>query len=244
MFQAPWGGSGFSLREVQRTEAGVVLKLAPSDRKQPTTQLIYQRQGESGGQWLRDDKPLELHPMEQLDRWRVRRVCIGSPFFENTSEQEYVNALLAKPPKPGQEFQGRPPKPKLHVVPWSEGLLRGLPRRWIELSAREEQALQLGCDGVVGNGWLELRAEDGRLVLDQPYLIYAVTEVKQGPDSIRLSLANPLRGTVDETVEIRYIPGAAEATWEWTLLADAEVEKRRVLPLEAARALPQRRVCQ
>lgn len=128
VFQTPWAGSGFSLREVKRTEQGVEMKLAPSDRKQPTTQLVFQQRGHGEGRWLRDNQPLEFHPMEQLGRWRVRRVCIGSPFLENTSEQEYVSALLAKPPKPGQEFQGRPPKPKLQVVPWSESLLKGLPR--------------------------------------------------------------------------------------------------------------------
>jgi hypothetical protein len=244
VFQTPWGGEGFSLREVRRTEKGVELKLAPSEHKQAVTQLVYQR--EAGGQagWVRDGKPLAFHPMEEFGRWRVRRVCIGSPFLEGITEEEYVSGLLAKAPKPGQEFQGRPPKPKLELVSWSGSLPEGFPTQWIELAPREEQALQVGCEGVVRSSRLELRNEDGKLVLEQPYLTYAVTQLKRGTNSVRMSLANPLNGTVTEEVEIRHVPGAAEATWAWTTVADAETETRRVLTLDAARALPQRVVCQ
>lgn len=244
VFQTPWGGDGFSVREVRRTEKTVELKLAPSDRKQAVTQLVYQR--EPGGHvgWMRDGKPLTFHSMEELEQWRVRRVCIGSPSLEGITEQEYVSGLLAKAAKPGQEFQGRPPKPKLELAPWRESLPEGFPTHWIELAPREEQALQVGCAGEVRSSRLELRDEDGKLVLEQPYLTYAVTQVKRGPNSVHLSLANSLNGTVTQEVEIRHVPGTTEATWAWTLTADAETELRHVLTLEAARALPQRVVCQ
>lgn len=241
-FRTPWDGEDFSLREVVRTADGLELRLAPSNREAPTMRLLY-HQGEVG-RWLRDGSPLDLHPMEEIDRWRVRQVCIGSPFLEGKTEQEYVDEQLANVTAKTQEFQGRPPTPKLDVVRWGEELLQGLPRDWVELGRQEEQVIQVGCDGVLQSSRLELRAEDGLLVLDQPYLIYAVTRLQRSSAGVRLALVNTLRGTVEQEVEIHYTPGAAEATWSWKILAEADVETRRVLPLATARALPSRRTCE
>lgn len=92
--------------------------------------------------------------------------------------------------------------------------------------------------------WLELRNEDGMLVLGARYLTYLVVQARQVPNGLRLSLAMPHEGTVNEEVEIHHTPGAAEATWAWTLVADAETEIRRVMTFEAAQALPRRVACQ
>jgi len=246
VIRTPWQGHGYAMHEVQRTEEGrVELKLAPLDRKQASVHLVYQRKADGQTGWIRDGKPFELHPVSDLGRWRVRRVCIGSPDPEQTGEQEYVAKLLAKAPKPGQEFQGLPPKPKLKLAPWSGSLPEGLPTRWIELEPEEEKALRVGCNGTVLSSRLELLEENGNLILEKPsYFVYLVTQVKRTSQSVRLSLAMPVRGDVVWEVEIRHTPGAAEATWTWTTVADAEAEARSVLTLAAARTLPQRVVCQ
>ena len=129
-------------------------------------------------------------------------------------------------------------------VPWSRSTLQGLPEHWVDPGRNAKAQLRVGCDDAWRPGTLELRDDDGQLVLEQGTVVHLVTQLQREAGSVRLTLAEPVRGTAQREVNIRYAAGAPEATWEWKELADAEVLPKRILTLEAARALPRQRVCE
>ena len=245
MLQEGENRSFYFIRNAQQGVDVVELGLAQASEKKPSTRLVYQRQGEGNARWLRDGKPIELHPLGELNRWRVRRFCQGTPFLEGTTEAAYIREQYEKHPERTPEIQGWPQKPAVEVASWSTEALEGLSRVWLELMPGDEQVLLSGCDRAFLSPLLEFRQEGDAMVLERGGIPYLVRKLSRESGLLRLSLADAKWGrSIEQEVEIRFEPGASEAKWIWMDVSEASDDTRRGLPLESALKLPRRTICE
>ena len=245
LFRQQGSRAYFTLLEVRRKAGITEFDLAETSETRAETRLIHNGREKAKGHWLRDGKLLELHPMEELARWRVRRLCAGPPYLEDMTEATYVQEQYERHPERTPEFQGLPAQPAIDIVTWSDEVLRGIPRSWLELMPGDEEAILLGCDGGHLSTLLEFRSEGGVMVLERGNVVYFVRKLSRKPGLVHLSLAKADWGTsVEDEVEIRYEPGASQAQWTWRDVSEASEDTRRGLPWDLVRKLPHRTLCE